>query len=121
MLILSRRGIKKEVIAVSVYDSIIRGLSEAVKYEKGELKNVKVNRVSIASLPRFSGQRIRLLRERQKMTQQIFANVLGVSKKTVEAWEAGRNTPNGPAQRMLHLMEKDDNLLEKYDIIRLKK
>lgn len=108
------------MIAVGVYDSIIKGLGEAVKYEKGELKNVKTDRVSIASLPRFTGKQIRLLRERQKLTQQVFANVLGVSKKTVEAWEAGKNTPNGPAQRMLYLMEKDSNLLEKYDIISLK-
>ncbi|MTI84832.1 MAG: helix-turn-helix domain-containing protein [Firmicutes bacterium] len=117
----NQRGITKEVIAVGVYDSIIKGLGEAVKYEKGELKNVKTDRVSIASLPRFSGKQIRLLRERQKLTQQVFANVLGVSKKTVEAWEAGKNTPNGPAQRMLYLMEKDSNLLEKYDIISLNK
>lgn len=106
---------------MSIYNSIIKGLGEAVQHEKGELKNVKVDRVSIASLPRFSGRQIRLLRERQRMTQQIFANVLGVSKKTVEAWEVGRNTPNGPAQRMLYLMEKDDKLLEKYSIVSMKK
>lgn len=51
------------------------------------------------------------------MTQQLFASALGVSKKTVEAWEADRNIPEGPAQRMLELMEKDENLLEKYAIV----
>jgi len=102
---------------VSIYDSIIKGLNEAVKYEKGELKNVNVDRVSIASLPRFRGQQIKVLREKQKMTQQLFASALGVSKKTVEAWEADRNVPEGPAQRMLELMEKDEKLLEKYAIV----
>lgn len=105
---------------MSVYNSIMRGLTEAIKYEKSELKNVKVDRVNIASLPRFNAQQIRVLRERHKLTQQVFADVLGVSKKTVEAWEAGRNTPNGPAQRMLGLMDKDDNLLEKYAIMSMK-
>ncbi|PKM45480.1 MAG: transcriptional regulator [Firmicutes bacterium HGW-Firmicutes-8] len=102
---------------MSIYDSIIKGLNEAVKYEKGELKNVNVDRVSIASLPRFRGQQIKVLREKQKMTQQLFASALGVSKKTVEAWEADRNVPEGPAQRMLELMEKDEKLLEKYAIV----
>ena len=102
---------------MGIYDSIIKGLDEAVKYEKGELKNVKVDRVRIASLPRFHGQQIKVLREKRNMTQQLFASALGVSKKTVEAWEAGRNVPEGPAQRMFELMEKDEKLLEKYAIV----
>ncbi len=105
-------------MTVSVFDSIMKGLDEAVKYEKGELKKVKVNRVSITSVPCYHGQQIKLLREKQRMTQQLFASALGVSKKTVEAWEAGRNVPEGPAQRMLELMAKDKNLLERYAIVR---
>lgn len=102
---------------MGMFDSIIKGLDEAVKYEKGEFENVRVDRVRIASLQRFQGQQIKVLREKRKMTQQLFASALGVSKKTVEAWEAGRNVPEGPAQRMLELMEKDENLLERYAIL----
>jgi putative transcriptional regulator len=40
-----------------------------------------------------------------------------VSKKTVEAWESGRNEPQGPAQRILMLLEKDNKFLEKYELI----
>ena len=92
-------------------------ISAYPKNEKGELKNVKVDRVRIASLPRFHGQQIKVLREKRNMTQQLFASALGVSKKTVEAWEAGRNVPEGPAQRMLELIEKDEKLFEKYAIV----
>lgn len=35
----------------------------------------------------------------------MFAQMLGVSKKTVEAWEAGTNVPNGSAMRLLQLLE----------------
>ena len=35
------------------------------------------------------------------MTQNLFAQTLGVSVKTVEAWEANKNIPQGPAQRIL--------------------
>ena len=102
---------------MSVYDSIIKGLNEAIQYEKGQLKNVTVKRVKIASLPRFHGQEIKAIRERQRLSQQVFASALGVSKKTVEAWEADRNIPEGPAQRMLELIDKDENLFEKYAIV----
>ena len=32
---------------------------------------------------------------------------MGVSIKTVEAWEAGRNHPDGAACRLLYLTQKD--------------
>jgi len=35
---------------------------------------------------------------------------MGVSVKTVEAWESGRNHPNGTACRMLALTRKDPDL-----------
>ena len=104
--------------SVNVYDSIIKGLNEAVQYEKKELRNVKTDRIFVASPSRYRGEEIRRIRVEQHLTQQTFASVLGVSKKTVEAWEAGRNVPQGPAQRMLELMHKDRNLLQKYGIIK---
>lgn len=102
---------------MSAYDSIIKGLNEAVQYKNGELQKVKVDRVVIASLPRFHGGEIKTIRCKQKMTQKTLAAVLSVSIKTVEAWESGKNVPEGPAQRVLELMNKDDKLLERYVIL----
>ena len=38
------------------------------------------------------------------MSQKAFAGYLGVSPKTVEAWEAGTNQPSGAASRLLSMM-----------------
>ena len=38
------------------------------------------------------------------MTQSVFANYLGVSVKTVEAWERGRTHPTGPAYRLMSFL-----------------
>jgi len=102
---------------MSAYDKITQGLSEAIDYEKGKLKGVKTDRVQIAQLPHFKGEMVQKIRLKQNMTQKTFSGVMGVSIKTVEAWEAGRNVPEGPAQRMLELMNKDETLLEKYHIV----
>ena len=51
------------------------------------------------------------------MTQRLFAEALGVSIKTVEAWESGTNTPSGCARRMLELLERDNTLLERCSIV----
>ena len=44
------------------------------------------------------------------MTQHVFADFLGVSVKTVEAWERGRNHPTGPACRLIKILEEDEKL-----------
>jgi putative transcriptional regulator len=99
-----------------MYDDVVKGLHEAIDYEKGKRKDIRVDRVCVAQIPRFKGEKIKSIRMKQKMTQAVFSSVLGVSLKTVEAWESGRNVPNGPAQRMLYLLDKDDALLERYEI-----
>ena len=38
------------------------------------------------------------------MTQSAFANYMGVSSKTVEAWEKGTNHPTGPACRLIYFL-----------------
>jgi len=39
------------------------------------------------------------------MTQVLFANYMGVSLKTVEAWEKGTNRPTGTACRLISMLE----------------
>ncbi|HON80240.1 MAG TPA: helix-turn-helix domain-containing protein [Spirochaetota bacterium] len=101
-----------------VYTSIIKGLNEAVDHEKGiNVKGLKRKKVSISPLPHYTSIKIKEIRNRLNLSQPTFAKILGVSIKTIEAWESGKNIPQGPAQRMLSLLEKDNNLLEKYKII----
>ena len=47
----------------------------------------------IAPVKEFNPSEIRTIRTEAGMTQTIFACYMGVSKKTVEAWEAGRSHP----------------------------
>ncbi|MCL2775602.1 MAG: helix-turn-helix domain-containing protein [Oscillospiraceae bacterium] len=101
----------------NLYESIKQGLTEAIEYERGNLPNVRVDKVTISPLNTYSGSEIREIRIQQKMTQRLFAEAMGVSIKTVEAWEAGTNTPSGVASRMLGLLKQDNGLFEKYSIV----
>src|SRR4030067_2848597 len=101
-----------------VYSSIIKGLNEAIDYEKGKsVPGIKRKKISIMPIPQFNSSKIKEIRNKLKLSQSTFATIIGVSIKTVEAWESGRTLPQGPAQRILWLMEKDNNLLRKYKII----
>jgi putative transcriptional regulator len=99
---------------MSIYESITKGLNEAIEYEKGNLKDVRRRVAKIVPLPNYSADEIRAIRLELNLSQSTFANVLGVSQKTVEAWEAGKNIPYGPALRMMDILKNEHQLVEKY-------
>jgi putative transcriptional regulator len=109
---------EKEYKDITVGEGLIAALKQAIDYEKGKtVKGVKSTKISIAPLPHYKAQTIKQIRKKVRLSQSTFAHVLGVSKKTVEAWESGRNEPQGPAKRMLMLLEKDNKFIEKYELI----
>lgn len=100
---------------MSFYEDIVQGLNEAIEYKKGNVK-LKTSNVTIAPLPEIKSSQIKDIRKSLDMTQGIFAAVMGVSVKTVEAWEAGTNAPSGTARRMLSLLQSDPELPQKYNL-----
>lgn len=101
---------------MSVYESIITGLNEAIDYEKGK-GTARVMKCTVAPIPDFTAEEIKSLRHTLNMTQNTFAALMGVSSKTVEAWEAGTNVPLGTARRMLGLLKSDNSIPVKYKIV----
>lgn len=93
---------------MKIYNDIKTGLNEAVEFEKGNIK-VKTTTIGIAPLEKFEPSDIKDIRNSTGLTQKLFAMYMGVSIKTVEAWESGRNHPDGAACRMLVLTKKDPN------------
>jgi len=39
---------------------------------------------------------------------------MGVSPKTVEAWESGRNKPEGASRRLLEVVQNDPGFLKRF-------
>jgi putative transcriptional regulator len=50
-------------------------------------------------------------RMRSGLSQQKFADVLGVSRRTLEAWEQGRRSPTGAARSLLTIATKRPEVL----------
>jgi putative transcriptional regulator len=46
---------------------------------------------------------IKEIRNKYNMSQEKFAGMLGVSKRTLAGWEQGRRKPKGPARRLLQV------------------
>ena len=91
---------------MGVFDEIKIGLEQAIEYEKGNLKARKTT-LSILPLDTFTPAEIKGIRNDAGLTQALFAQYMGVSVKTVEAWEAGRNQPDGAARRLLAITREN--------------
>ena len=91
---------------MSLFDEIKIGLNEAIEYEKGNLK-ARTTTLSIEPVGVYTSVEIKSIRNSTGLTQNLFAKYMGVSVKTVEAWESGRNHPDGAACRLLYLTKKD--------------
>jgi len=50
---------------------------------------------------------VKAIREKMGFSQDKFALVLGVSKRTVENWEQGRRHPTGAARSLLRIVAAD--------------
>ena len=59
-----------------------------------------------------NGEFVKNLRYKLNMTQNVFASVLGVTKKTIEKWEQGANPVKGCSARLLYLISKDVKLIK---------
>lgn len=100
------------------FESLMRGLNQAVSYEKGDnVKGVRVRKPHVNPVQLFPPNEIRKIRMSLDFSQALFAMSLGVSLKTVEAWESGKNVPSGPALRMIEMLKDDPDVLLKYNII----
>jgi putative transcriptional regulator len=55
----------------------------------------------------FTAEQIKTLRERECVSQPVFAYYLNVTKGMISAWERGVKKPSGPALRLLSLVDKN--------------
>src|SRR5450432_777786 len=57
--------------------------------------------------------RVRAIRERTSLSQSEFAQLIGVSVKTLQNWEQDRRKPTGPAAALLSVIAHDPVLAVK--------
>ena len=93
---------------IDFFSGIMAGLNEALAYEKGKASVETFARKQ--SLPIVN---VLEVRTSLSMTQKTFAKVLGVSCRTVEAWECGKTTPTPTAKKLIHLISEDHSLIDK--------
>ena len=93
----------------TLYEDLMNGLNEILDAQTTG-KKLKSRTITIPEVRRYTNKEIKAIRNRSGMTQSLMASYMGVSKKTVEAWESGKNHPTGPACRLLAILDNGEPL-----------
>lgn len=98
-------------------ENIEETLKEYEAFFEGKPNEVEVVNRVIPVRPDFNGNTIKNIRKEIGTTQAGLADLVGVSTRTVEAWESNRTEPNRPAQKLLTLLMQDKTFAKKLELI----
>ena len=97
------------------FEELKASLEEAVSHKQGEPSRCRTV-VRERAIPAYTAAEVLRARQTLNLSQRGLATVLGVSSRTVEAWEAGKNVPSGAARHLLYLLDSDHSLVERLSI-----
>lgn len=71
-----------------------------------EITMRKFDKLCLAEVHNLSPQDIKRIREKEHVSQSVFAAYLNTSVSTIQKWEIGEKEPSGIALRFLNMIEK---------------
>jgi len=95
----------KKAIGDTVQDLILSDVKTS--FTEKELKELGV----IIPKVKINARDIQKIREKTKLSQNVFAKVLNVSSSSVKQWEQGKRTPSGSTKVLLELLKENPDIL----------
>ena len=93
---------------MSAFESVSKGLDEALAFANGDMPGAKVHEVSVGRVD------VAKVRQKTGLSQAEFAKSIGVAKGTPQNWEQGRRHPTGPAQVLLALIARKPSVVQDF-------
>ncbi len=90
--------------AMAAIHETMEGLFEAGMIDKQTMR--QFDEGCLTAVEPLTPEEIRSIREREHISQPVFARYLNVSKGLVSDWERGVKKPGGPALRLLTVIQK---------------
>jgi putative transcriptional regulator len=97
-----RKSHKNEVKAA--IHEMATDLHEAALIDKTTMR--AFDESCLTPIHEFTPKEIQALREREQVSQPVFAQYLNVAKETISQWERGTKRPAGPSLKLLSLVER---------------
>ena len=89
---------------------LLQSMTELRDGLRGQAGKLTMRTVEIPDAPQFTAVAVHRLRDRLELSQRLFAKLVGVSSKLVEAWEAGTRTPSPMACRLFDAIARNPSL-----------
>lgn len=98
----AKRTYKSDAMA-SIHEIAV-GLHDAGIIDKKTMR--QFDETCLTPIRQFTGREIKALREREAVSQVVFAHYMNVSKESVSQWERDEKHPAGTTLKLLSLIEK---------------
>jgi putative transcriptional regulator len=103
---------KTNYMSDKAFAELKEAMEDALAFERGERRDLKVTRIEAPRPPKdMSPQEIARIRQRLNCSQAVFAMMLNISPKTVQAWEQGSREPSDAALKLLTIAKKHPEIL----------
>ena len=103
---------KTNYMSDEAFADLKEAMEDALAFERGERRDLKVTRIRAPRPPKaMSAQDIVQIRRRLNCSQTVFAMMLNISPKTVQAWEQGSREPGDAALKLLTIAKKHPEVL----------
>ena len=89
---------------------LLGSMNDALEHAQGK-RNLRTTSLPLPPAP-LNGRAVKRVRAALHASQAVFAGYLNVSTKLVQAWEADRRVPEGPALILLHIAAQQPGLIE---------
>ena len=99
----AKTKVYKSEVKASIHE-IASGLHSIGMIDKQTMRSFDES--CLTPIHEFTADEIRELREREEVSQTVFAHYLNVSKDTVAKWEQNAKHPAGPSLKLLSLVKK---------------
>src|ERR1700704_926952 len=93
------------------FTEFLASANDALDHAQGK-RNLRTTTLPLPPQP-LNGRAVKRVRAALHASQAVFARYLNVSTKLVQAWEANRRTPDGPALVLLHIAARQPHLIER--------
>jgi len=103
---------KTNYMSDEAFADLRNAMEDALAFERGKGRDLKVTRIQAPRPPKaMSPKDIAQIRQKLNCSQAVFAMMLNISTKTVQAWEQGSREPGDAALKLLTIAKKHPEIL----------
>ena len=97
------------------------GVKDALFPKKGGMLTRNSKLISIRKCGRWTAEDVKKLRKYLQLSQQLFADVMGVKLPTIISWENGANVPSGASARLMDILASYPDILLETHVVEFRR